>query len=70
MPTTPKNNALFDEVREFAVSVFEDPDKAELWLNSDLPILGGQKPIALLNNSAGLSLVIQLLKKIQDGEFS
>ncbi|NHN39614.1 DUF2384 domain-containing protein [Pseudomaricurvus alcaniphilus] len=46
------------------------PRRQKLWINANLPILGGQKPIELLHNSAGVSLVMQLLRKIRDGEFS
>lgn len=57
------------KVLDRANSVFEDRDKAMIWLNSPCYELGGQIPMKLLDTPEGTELVMDTLGKIEHGIF-
>ncbi len=46
------------------------PDMARQWLNSPMPALSGDKPIALFDSFVGRNMVADVLQAIEFGEFS
>lgn len=52
-----------------AYSVFEDHDKAVIWLNSPCYSLGNQVPMKLLDTTEGMELVMDTLGRIEQGVF-
>lgn len=59
-----------DKLVQEAVRVFGDQAKAEGWLNSEVPALGGCTPISLLETESGCNEVRRILLMIEFGEFS
>jgi putative toxin-antitoxin system antitoxin component (TIGR02293 family) len=55
------------QIRALAEDVFADPEKADLWLNEPLPILGGKTPLQIARSTAGALIVTQMLAKIDWG---
>ena len=53
-----------------ATEVFGDKEKAKLWINRDLKILNGKKPIDYFNTLSGLNLVNDILGRIEEGVYS
>lgn len=53
-----------------ADKTWESKDLAIQWLNSPIPALGDEKPLAFFDTFEGRRLVSQVLTKIQRGEFS
>lgn len=53
-----------------AINVFGDFTLANEWLHAILPILGGQKPVDIIDTQAGRTLIRDALKKIEWGEYS
>jgi len=62
---------MLDTIRLFkqAVELFGDIESAKQWLNTPVPVLQGEKPIALLDTYEGRRWVSQVLRKIEYGEF-
>ncbi len=62
---------MLDTIRLFkqAVELFGDIESAKEWLNTPVPALKGEKPIALLDTYEGRRWVSQVLRKIEYGEF-
>lgn len=50
--------------------VFGSPKIAREWLNSPIPALGQRRPIELLNSPEGCREVLNVLMRIEFGEFS
>lgn len=55
---------------KYGVSVFEDQQHFENWLNQDNIALGNRKPTSLLNTSFGIRLVKDELNRIAHGIFA
>lgn len=53
-----------------AASVFESPERAREWLETELPALGGRRPVDLCDTAAGRRLVQDAIRRIEYGEFS
>ena len=49
--------------------VFANPDKADRWLRTPTPALGGRAPLELLKTEAGACVVEELLGQIDHGMF-
>jgi len=62
---------MLDTIRLFkqAVELFGDIESAKQWLNTPVPALQGEQPIALLDTYEGRRWVSQVLRKIEYGEF-
>ena len=56
-------------IREYAIDVFGDADRAEEWIQSEIPSLGGKSPASLLGTAEDESLrrVIKTLIQIDYG---
>ena len=67
-----QSESVLEFIRIFkkAEEVFGDAENAKLWLGSDITVLGGEKPLALFDTFEGRKLVLQVLRKIEFGEFS
>ena len=52
------------------LSVFEDADKFNRWLQKENKALNGQKPFDLLNTPTGIKLVSQIIGRIDEGVYS
>lgn len=66
-----QSEALLDVLRVFvqAASVFGGRENGNEWLTTQIPALGGQRPIDLCDTFEGRSLVREALRKIEYGEF-
>jgi putative toxin-antitoxin system antitoxin component (TIGR02293 family) len=53
-----------------AIGVFEDQETAVRWLKAEIPALGRQVPLSLLDTSAGVDLVMAELGRIEYGVFA
>ena len=51
-------------------TVFVNSSKAELWLNTPLNALSGDTPVARLRTDHGIKEVVDVLRKIESGEFT
>ena len=60
----------YKDVVNRAYSVFKDTGKAMRWLNSPCVALGGQTPALILDEPAGVDLVMNTLGRIEYGVFS
>ncbi len=52
------------------ISVFEDRDKFNRWLQKENRALKGKKPFELLNTPTGIKLVNQILVRLEEGVYS
>lgn len=52
-----------------AEQTYESIDLAKKWIHSPIPILGGEIPAEILDSHAGRELVLQILRKIELGEY-
>lgn len=52
------------------ISVFEDRDKFNRWLQKENRALKGKKPFELLNTPTGIKLVNQILVRMEEGVYS
>ncbi|HEX2366224.1 MAG TPA: MbcA/ParS/Xre antitoxin family protein [Bradyrhizobium sp.] len=52
-----------------AERVFGDKEKAKAWLNRPNPSLSGRRPIDLLKDEAGTSIIREILERIDHGVF-
>ena len=68
----PRSEALLDTLPVLfrAASVFESPERAREWLETELPALGGRRPVDLCDTAAGRRLVQDAIRRIEYGEFS
>ena len=66
-----QSEALLDLLRVFiqAASVFGGRDSGSEWLVTQVPALGGQRPVDLCDTFEGRTLVREALRKIEYGEF-
>ena len=53
-----------------AVDVFEDKEKAKIWLNEPLRVLGGKRPLELMMSEQGAREVEQVLGRLDNGVFA
>ena len=56
-----------DRIRELAITVLDDADKAAHWIQSEIPSLGGERPIDLVGTTKGYEDVINVLNAIEYG---
>ena len=70
--TRTESAEVLDTLRVFqeAVTVFEDQDIALEWLNTRVAALAGERPIDLFDTFEGRTLVREMLRSIEYGEFS
>jgi len=54
-------------ITALAEETFVNPDKAKAWLRQPLAVLGGKRPIDLLDNEPGARVIEQLLYRIGHG---
>jgi len=52
------------------VAVWESPVLADQWLKREVPALGNESPISLLDTHEGRGWVMSVLRKIEGGQFS
>lgn len=52
------------------LSVFEDPDKVNRWLQKENKALNGKKPFDLLNTPTGIKMVNKVLNRIEEGIYT
>ena len=57
-------------IEGITISIFGDTDKAQAWLETALPALGGRSPLELCDTVAGRAPVQDTLRKIAFGEFA
>ncbi|MEQ6119376.1 antitoxin Xre/MbcA/ParS toxin-binding domain-containing protein [Reichenbachiella sp. MALMAid0571] len=55
---------------QYGTDVFEDAASFQAWLHTSLIALGGKKPVSLMNNDTGISIVRDLLGRIEHGVYS
>ncbi len=69
--TAVESDSLFRIARiiAHAESVFGDKKAASAWLRSEIPSLGGQRPLDILDTDAGTLEVDDLLGRIEYGVF-
>ncbi len=58
------------DIYSFGISVFEDKEKLQQWINTELLALANKKPVELLSSSYGRRYIRQLLGRIEHGVFS
>ncbi len=58
-----------DPLRQLAVRVFGDEEKAESWLHHPNASLSGQKPADMLKDEVGAAVVGEMLEQIDHGMF-
>jgi len=58
------------ELYKFGYEVFEDKDKFQIWINSEIRALGYQKPINLLDTPFGINDVKTILGRLEYGVYS
>ena len=60
-----------DTLRVFATAAaaFGGLERAQSWLDTGLPALGGDRPIDLCDTFEGRRLVREILRKVEYGEF-
>ena len=56
-----------ERIKELAVAVLEDADKASHWIQSEIPSLGGARPIDLIGTTKGYEDVVNVLNAIDYG---
>jgi putative toxin-antitoxin system antitoxin component (TIGR02293 family) len=57
-------------VLQHAYDVFRDKDKVKRWLNSENKALNNLKPVALFDTLSGLTMVNDVLGRIEEGVYS
>ncbi len=55
---------------QYGSNVFESNQSFQSWLQSPLIALGGKEPIDFMNNDTGISMVKDLLGRIEHGVYS
>lgn len=65
-------DGVIDTLRVYiqATRVFGEKDLAAEWLHTQIPALGGEIPVDLMDSPSGRELVRQALQKIEFGEYS
>ncbi|MCY4343701.1 MAG: DUF2384 domain-containing protein [Gammaproteobacteria bacterium] len=66
-----QSEALLDLLRVFviAAAAFGSREKGERWLVTQVPAMGGERPVDLCDTFEGRALVREALHKIECGEF-
>ena len=66
-----RTEGLLDTLRVFtaAAAALGGLERAQDWLGTALPALGGDRPIDLCDTFEGRRLVREIIRKIEDGEF-
>ena len=66
-----RTEGLLDTLRTFAAAAaaFGDLDRAQDWLDTALPALGGDRPIDICDTFEGRRLVREIIRKVEYGEF-
>ena len=65
-----RTEGLLDTLRTFAAAAaaFGDLDRAQDWLDTALPALGGDRPIDICDTFEGRRLVREIIRKVEYGE--
>ena len=58
-----------DDIARLAIDIFGSSGKAKIWLNTPIHIIGGSKPIDMLNTDADIEKIRVILRNIECGEF-
>lgn len=58
------------KVMQHAFNVFEDEEKSKMWVNRRNRALNGKKPVEFFGTLTGLSMVNDVLGRIEDGVYS
>lgn len=58
------------EVLSSCFAAWESPVLADQWLKSEVPALGDETPVSLLDTHEGRRWVMDVLRKIEGGQFS
>ena len=66
-----QSEALLDVLRLFvlAASAFDSRERGDQWLVTEVPAMGGKRPVDLCDTFEGRALVREALHKIEYGEF-
>ena len=66
-----RTEGLLDTLRTFAAAAaaFGGLERAQDWLDTALPALGGDRPIDLCDTFEGRRLVREIIRKVEYGEF-
>ena len=65
-----RTEGLLDTLRIFAAAAaFGGLERAQDWLDTALPALGGDRPIDLCDTFEGRRLVREIIRKVEYGEF-
>ncbi|MEE8058424.1 MAG: MbcA/ParS/Xre antitoxin family protein [Pseudomonadales bacterium] len=70
MSTSYKGIGCIFHIAEVDESVFIERDKTREWMDSKIKVLGNQVPAEVLATSTGRARVIEVLRKINEGDFS
>tara|TARA_R110002012_G_scaffold129663_2_gene282106 strand:- start:1875 stop:2300 length:426 start_codon:yes stop_codon:yes gene_type:complete len=67
-----KSEIVLDTIRVWIriQQIWESGQLAESWIRSNVPALGGLRPLELFDTYEGRRWVIQVIEKIECGEFS
>jgi len=55
---------------QHALGVFEDEEKVRRWMNNENRALKGQKPVQFLGTLTGLTMINDILGRIEEGVYS
>jgi putative toxin-antitoxin system antitoxin component (TIGR02293 family) len=58
------------DIYAFGSTVFEEKEKLQQWMNTQILALANKKPVELLSSSYGRKYIRQLLGRIEHGVFS
>ena len=66
-----RTEGLLDTLRLFAAAAaaFGGLERAQIWIDTALPALGGDRPIDLCDTFEGRRLVQEIIRKVEYGEF-
>ena len=64
-----RTEGLLDTLRLFAAAAFGGLERAQDWLGTALPALGGDRPIDLCDTFEGRRLIREIVRKVEYGEF-
>ena len=64
------NNKVNDEIYSLANTIFSDEETVKTWMSTPIPSLSDRKPEDMLTTYQGIEQVLNVLHKIECGEFS
>ena len=69
-PTVSDRVLQIASLYQFGSNVLGDNQQFQAWLQAPLIALGGKKPIDFINNGTGISMINDLLGRIEQGVYS